>query len=162
MEKETLEIPNKLISNLRIAVVFTSFFAISIIMIVIVNLSVAIFSLQENLSLVISSVINLFMSLLAIFSLTIFYKINDYIEKKEIDKISSSYYIIINGIILLIYNLFALLSSIVLFLINLTVEIIIGIIIYGLFGIFAGIFQILAYSQLNSYITYYKTAHEKI
>jgi hypothetical protein len=162
MEKETLEIPNKLISNLRIAVVFTSFFAISVIMIVIVNLSVAIFSLQENLSLVISSVINLFISLLAIFSLTIFYKINDYIEKKEIDKISSSYYIIINGIILLIYNLFALLSSIVLFLINLTVEIIIAIIIYGLFGIFAGIFQILAYSQLNSYITYYKTAHEKI
>jgi hypothetical protein len=162
MEKETLEIPNKLISNLRIAVVFTSFFAISVIMIVIVNLSVAIFSLQENLSLVISSVINLFISLLAIFSLTIFYKINEYIEKKEIDKISSSYYIIINGIILLIYNLFALLSSIVLFLINLTVEIIIAIIIYGLFGIFAGIFQILAYSQLNSYITYYKTAHEKI
>ncbi|MDT7886249.1 MAG: hypothetical protein RQ968_02615 [Thermoproteota archaeon] len=162
MEKETLEIPYKLISNLRIAVVFTSFFAISVIMIVIVNLSVAIFSLQENLSLVISSVINLFISLLAIFSLTIFYKINDYIEKKEIDKISSSYYIIINGIILLIYNLFALLSSIVLFLINLTVEIIIAIIIYGLFGIFAGIFQILAYSQLNSYITYYKTAHEKI
>jgi hypothetical protein len=162
MEKETLEIPNKLISNLRIAVVFTSFFAISIIMIVIVNLSVAIFSLQENLSLVISSVINLSISLLAIFSLTIFYKINDYIEKKEIDKISSSYYIIISGIILLIYNLFALLSSIVLFLINLTVEIIIAIIIYGLFGIFAGIFQILAYSQLNSYITYYKTAHEKI
>jgi len=161
MEKETLEIPNKLISNLRIAVVFTSFFAISVIMIVIVNLSVAIFSLQENLSLVISSVINLSISLLAIFSLTIFYKINDYIEKKEIDKISSSYYIIINGIILLIYNLFALLSSIVLFLINLTVEPIIGIIIYGL-GIFAGIFQIITYSQLNSYITYYKTAHEKI
>jgi hypothetical protein len=162
MEKETLEIPSKLISNLRIAFVFTSFFAISVIMIVIVNLSVAIFSLQENLSVVISSVINLFISLLAIFSLTIFYKINEYIEKKEIDKISSSYYIIINGIILLIYNLFALLSSIVLFLINLTVEIIIAIIIYGLFGIFAGIFQILAYSQLNSYITYYKTAHEKI
>jgi 4-hydroxybenzoate polyprenyltransferase len=130
-------------------------------MIVIVNLSVAIFSLQENLSLVISSVINLSISLLAIFSLTIFYKINDYIEKKEIDKISSSYYIIINGIILLIYNLFALLSSIVLFLINLTVEPITGIIIYGL-GIFAGIFQIITYSQLNSYITYYKTAHEKI
>ncbi len=162
MEKETLEIPSKLISNLRIAFVFTSFFAISVIMIVIVNLSVAIFSLQENLSVVISSVINLFISLLAIFSLTIFYKINEYIEKKEIDKISSSYYIIINGIILLIYNLFALLSSIVLFLINLTVEIIIAIIIYGLFGIFAGIFQILAYSQLNSYITYYKTAHGKI
>ncbi|MFZ8849977.1 MAG: hypothetical protein ACO2OV_07085, partial [Thermoproteota archaeon] len=59
------------------------------------------------------------------------------------------------------YNLFALLSSIVLFLINLTVEPIIGIIIYGL-GIFAGIFQILTYSQLNSYITYYKTAYEKI
>jgi len=162
MEKETLEIPNKLISNLRIAFVFTSFFVISVIMIVIVNLSVAIFSLQENLSVVISSVINLFVSLLAIFSLIIFFKINDYIEKKEIDKISSYYYIIISGITLLIYNLFVLSSSIVLFLSNLGFEIITAIIIYGLFGIFAGIFQILTYSQLNSFIMYYKTIYGEI
>jgi hypothetical protein len=162
MEKETLEIPNKLISNLRIAFVFTSFFVISVIMIVIVNLSVAIFSLQENLSVVISSVINLFISLLAIFSLIIFFKINNYIEKKEIDKISSYYYIIISGITLLIYNLFVLSSSIVLFLSNLGFEIITAIIIYGLFGIFAGIFQILTYSQLNSFIMYYKTIYGEI
>jgi hypothetical protein len=162
MEKETLEIPSKLISNLRMAFVFTSFFVISVIMIVIVNLSVAIFSLQENLSVVISSVINLFISLLAIFSLIIFFKINDYIEKKEIDKISSYYYIIISGITLLIYNLFVLSSSIVLFLSNLGFEIITAIIIYGLFGIFAGIFQILTYSQLNSFIMYYKTIYGEI
>jgi MFS family permease len=162
MEKETLEIPSKLISNLRIAVVFTSFFVISVIMIVIVNLSVAIFSLQENLSVVVSSVINLFISLLAIFSLIIFFKINNYIEKKEIDKISSYYYIIISGITLLIYNLFVLSSSIVLFLSNLGFEIITAIIIYGLFGIFAGIFQILTYSQLNSFLMYYKTIYGEI
>jgi len=162
MEKETLEIPSKLISNLRIAVVFTSFFVISVIMIVIVNLSVAIFSLQENLSVVVSSVINLFISLLAIFSLIIFFKINNYMEKKEIDKISSYYYIIISGITLLIYNLFVLSSSIVLFLSNLGFEIITAIIIYGLFGIFAGIFQILTYSQLNSFIMYYKTIYGEI
>jgi hypothetical protein len=162
MEKETLEIPSKLISNLRIAFVFTSFFVISVIMIVIVNLSVAIFSLQENLSVVISSVINLFISLLAIFSLIIFFKINNYVEKKEIDKISSYYYIIISGITLLIYNLFVLSSSIVLFLSNLGFEIITAIIIYGLFGIFAGIFQILTYSQLNSFIMYYKTIYGEI
>jgi MFS family permease len=162
MEKETLEIPSKLISNLRMAMVFTSFFVISVIMIVIANLSVAIFSLQENLSVVISSVINLFISLLAIFSLIIFFKINDYIEKKEINKISSHYYIIVSGITLLVYNLFVLSSSIVLFLSNLGFEVIIVIIIYGLFGIFSGIFQILTYSQLNSFIMYYKIVYGKI
>jgi|GEM_PF-1294290 hypothetical protein len=164
MGKEELEIPNSLINSLRISIVFTSFFVISVIILAIVNLSVAIFSLQEYLSFIISSIVGLVIAILTFLSLLIILKINNYIEIKEIDKIYSPYYILINGVILLIYNLIISLGAIVLYFINGVgiLEIITSFIIFGFFGLISGIFQILVYNQINSFISYYKIHYGKI